>query len=164
MLANSNFRFMSQTPHGWAGCTTIVAARRVVRVPSIGPRFTCNGILPITVSGSPCTLAETVKSQRPAIVRGALKAYTPGPGLGSGTIAEAMEAIPSGDMSMRVWTIAASVTGFPLGLCTRRTATVARLDLGVDRLEHVVVGTGNGRSREERRGQKSGGTKGRFPK
>src|SRR4029077_5829688 len=130
MLANSNFRFMSQTPHGWMVARTLVAAARLVRVTSIRHRFTLNVILPITVSGSPCTLAETVKSQRPAIVRGALKAYTPGPGLGSGTIAEAMEAIPSGDMSMRVWTIAASVTGFPLGLCTRRACLGLPANLG----------------------------------
>jgi hypothetical protein len=54
-------------------------------------------------------------------------AYTPGSGLGSGAIAVAISAIPSGAMSRRVWTIVASATGFPLGLCTSRTATVATL-------------------------------------
>src|SRR5262245_11854705 len=86
-----------------------------------------NVILPTTVSGSSGTLAEMVKSQRPAMVSGALNAYTPGSGLGSGTIAAAMLAIPSGVMSIRVCTIAASLTGFWLALWTRRTATVATL-------------------------------------
>src|SRR4051794_36200555 len=63
----------------------------------------------------------------PAIVSGALKAYTPGSGLGSGAIAVAMSAMPSGAMSRRVLTIAASVTGLPVGLYSRRTATVATL-------------------------------------
>ena len=54
-----------------------------------------------------------------------MKAYTPGSGLGSETNADAISAPPSCAITMRVWTITASVTGFSLGLCTSRTATVA---------------------------------------
>ena len=73
-------------------------------------------IFPTTVSDSPGTLAAMDKSQLPAIVRGAMKAYTPGRGLGSATNAEAISAPPSCAITMRAWTITASVTGFPLGL------------------------------------------------
>jgi len=51
----------------------------------------------------------------------------PASGLGSATMAVVMLGIPSGAMSSRVWTMVASATGFPLGLCNRRTATVATL-------------------------------------
>jgi hypothetical protein len=73
-------------------------------------------ILPTTVSGSPGTLAAMDKNQLPAIVRGALKAYTPGFGLASGTNAESISEQPHGD-----------------------GGHVARFDLGFDGLEHVVV-------------------------
>ena len=99
-------------------------------------------ILPTTVSGSPGTLAAMDKNQLPAIVRGALKAYTPGFGLASGTNAVSISAPRSCAMTMRIWTITASVTGLALGLWSNRTAMVATLldlILSFDGLEHVVV-------------------------
>ena len=51
--------------------------------------------LPTTGSGSLGTLAAIDRNQLPAIVRGAMKAYTPGFGLTSGTNAVSISAPPS---------------------------------------------------------------------
>ena len=45
-----------------------------------------------------------------------MKAYTPGSGLASGTNAVSISAPPSCAMTMRIWTITASVTGLTAGL------------------------------------------------
>src|SRR5262249_31588580 len=80
------------------------------------------------------------RNQLPAIVRGALNAYTPGSGLARGTNAVSMSAPPSCAMTIRIWTIAAFVTGFRSGLWSNRTATVATL------LDLISVWTGSNTS------------------
>src|SRR5262249_31946093 len=84
-------------------------------------------ISPATVWGSPGTLAVIDKNQLPAIVRGAMKAYTPGSALASRTNAASISAPPSCAMTIRIWMIAASVTGLWSGLWSNRTAIVATL-------------------------------------
>src|SRR5262249_53668847 len=59
-------------------------------------RLAVNITLPITGWGSPCTLAEMLSCQRPAMASSVLNAYTPGSGLGSGVKGESIVAMPSG--------------------------------------------------------------------